>query len=75
MRYNYAPKEKMLNLFYINNPLEQFEINDFIFIQAPIIILSKFSLTNIGLYIIFVFIIGLNYYLLTINNNKVVTNR
>jgi F-type H+-transporting ATPase subunit a len=40
-----------------NNPLDQFEIRDYIIIDAPILGYLHISLTNIGLYLSIAFII------------------
>jgi F-type H+-transporting ATPase subunit a len=61
--------------YLVNNPLEQFEINDFVFVLAPIFGFTKFSLTNIGFYLILVTTVVLGMYLLSDNNRKVVPNR
>ena len=58
----------------INSPLDQFEIRDLLSIDAPILNNLHISLTNIGLYLT----IGLGFTLLisilSINNNKLVSN-
>ena len=58
----------------INSPLDQFEIRDLLSIDAPILNNLHISLTNIGLYLT----IGLGFILiisiLSINNNKLVSN-
>jgi len=61
--------------FLVNNPLEQFEINDFVYILAPIFGYTKFSLTNIGFYLILVvtIIIGMN--TLSRNNGNIIPSR
>jgi F-type H+-transporting ATPase subunit a len=59
---------------FINNPLEQFEIKEFFYMGGPLLG-AKFSLTNIGLYLIIVtfLVLGMSY--LSLNNNKVVPSR
>ena len=66
---------------YINNssfiaasPLEQFEVTDFFYISGPLLG-AKFSLTNIGLYLIIVtfLVLGMSY--LSLNNSKVIPSR
>jgi F-type H+-transporting ATPase subunit a len=59
---------------FINNPLEQFEIKEFFYFGGPLLG-AKFSLTNIGLYLIIVsfLVLGMSY--LSLNNNKVVPSR
>jgi F-type H+-transporting ATPase subunit a len=44
-------------LLEINTPLDQFEIRDYIIIDAPILGNAHISLTNIGLYITISFFI------------------
>ena len=62
----------MTNLNF--NPLEQFEIRDFITIDAPILNNFHLSLTNIGLYLTLgaFFVLTLN--VLATNYNKIVSN-
>jgi F-type H+-transporting ATPase subunit a len=45
------------NLLEISTPLDQFEIRDYIMIDAPILNNLHISLTNIGLYITIAFVI------------------
>ena len=59
---------------YINNPLEQFEVTDFFYISGPLLG-AKFSLTNIGLYLIIVTFLILAMSYLSLNNSKVVPSR
>lgn len=42
----------MSNFNYIISPLDQFEIRNYLSIDAPILFNTSFSLTNIGGYII-----------------------
>ena len=56
-----------MNIFFINSPLDQFEIRDLISINAPILGNLYISLTNILLYLIISFILIV---LLTSINNK-----
>ena len=65
----------LTNSFFINNPLEQFEIIDFIYILAPIFGFTKVSLTNIGFYLILVFTLVLIMNLFANNNKKILANR
>ena len=58
----------------ISNPLEQFEIRDFFYVSGPLLG-AKFSLTNIGLYLILVTLIILGMSYLSLNNSKVVPSR
>lgn len=61
--------------FLVNNPLEQFEINDFVFILAPIFGFTKLSLTNIGFYLILVVSITIGMNILSRNNGYVIPSR
>jgi F-type H+-transporting ATPase subunit a len=63
------------NTAMINSPLEQFEINNLIGIQAPIFAYLQFSLTNIGFYLILVLALILTINLLTTNNQRLVANK
>lgn len=62
-------------IYIVNNPLEQFEIIDFVFIIAPILGFTKLSLTNIGFYLIMVFITILAMNLLARNSYSLIPNR
>jgi hypothetical protein len=52
----------LINTVFIHNPLEQFEIKEFFYMGGPLLG-AKFSLTNIGLYLIIVttILLRLNY--------------
>ena len=58
----------------ILNPLTQFEIRDFLYLDAPLIGNMHISITNIGFYLIvaLIFIIIMN--LLSTNYNRLVSN-
>jgi F-type H+-transporting ATPase subunit a len=58
----------------INSPLDQFEIRNFISIDAPILANLHLSITNIGLYLIIGALIALILNLLATNNNKILSN-
>jgi len=58
----------------INSPLDQFEIRNFISIDAPILANLHLSITNIGLYLIISALIMLILNLLATNNNKILSN-
>ena len=65
----------MLNyLFIYSSPLDQFEIRDYISINAPVLGNIHLSLSNIGLYLIIGFLITLYLYILAINYNKIISN-
>jgi len=58
-----------------SNPLEQFEIHDFAYIQVPLFSAAKFSLTNIGFYLIIVLALVISINLLTTNNRRIIPSR
>jgi F-type H+-transporting ATPase subunit a len=61
--------------FLVNNPLEQFEINDFLYLLAPIFGFTKLSLTNIGFYLILVVFLILTMNLLASNHYSLIPSR
>lgn len=61
-------------LFFVNSPLDQFEIRDLLSLKANILGNMHFSLTNIGLYLTISTLIILTYSLLASNNNKIIPN-
>lgn len=64
-----------MNNIIINNPLEQFEIYDLIYFNAPLFGFTKISLTNIGFYLIIIgVLIGIMNFLV-LNNGSIVPNR
>ena len=70
----------MINNFLYNfplicNPLEQFEINDFAYFQVPLFSAAKFSLTNIGFYLIIVLVLVILITPLAINNRRIIPSR
>jgi F-type H+-transporting ATPase subunit a len=65
----------MIPDFVVNNPLEQFEINDFLFLLAPIFGYTKLSLTNLGFYLILVVLIVLSMSLLASNYHSLIPSR
>ena len=70
----------MINNFLYNfplicNPLEQFEINDFAYFQVPLFSAAKFSLTNIGFYLIIVLVLVILIFPLAINNRRIIPSR
>ena len=58
----------------IPSPLDQFEIRNFLSLDAPILANIHLSLTNIGLYLLIGSSIALTLNLLATNYNKVVSN-
>jgi len=66
--------ENTFKYFYVTNPLNQFEIRDFLTLKLFLLDNLELSLTNIGIYLITggVFLVILN--LLSTNNNKLIGN-
>jgi F-type H+-transporting ATPase subunit a len=67
----------MTTFLYITipSPLEQFEINSILSLNAPILANLNLSLTNIGLYLIIGTLTALTLNILATSFNKVVSNR
>ena len=61
--------------YSINSPLEQFEVNNLIGIQAPILGYLNISLTNLALYSIIVLLLTVGLHLLGNNNSKLVPSK
>jgi len=59
----------------IFSPLDQFEIRNYISIDAPILLNTSVSLTNIGLYIIISALIIVTYHLLASNGDNILWNK
>lgn len=65
----------MLNyLFWYSSPLDQFEIRDYLSINAPVLANLHLSISNIGLYLTTGFLIALYLNILAINYNKIISN-
>lgn len=60
--------------FFVESPLDQFEVRDLFSLKANILGNMNFSLTNIGLYLTISTLIILTYSLLASNNNKIIPN-
>lgn len=58
----------------ISNPLDQFEIRNFLSLDAPILANIHLSLTNIGLYLLIGSSVALTLNLLATNYNKIISN-
>ena len=64
------------NLFTeISSPLDQFEIRNLLYLDAPILANMHLSITNIGLYLTVGAFLILSFNLLATNYNKLVSNR
>jgi len=59
----------------VASPMEQFEIYDFIYFNAPLLGSFKLSLTNIGFYLIIVSVLILGILYISSNNNKLIPSR
>jgi len=59
---------------YINSPLDQFEIRDFLSLKAPILFDIQLSITNIAIYLVLGSYVVLYLNLLATNNNKIASN-
>jgi F-type H+-transporting ATPase subunit a len=64
----------MMNYNNIISPLEQFEINNFISLNMPIMGYMQLSITNFGLYTIMSFILIIGVLIFTINKDKILIN-
>ena len=62
----------ILNLTYINSPLEQFEVTSLIGISAPILGYFNLTLTNLALYSILIFFLVIGLHIIANNNTKLV---
>ena len=65
----------MSNFNYIISPLDQFEIRNYLSIDAPILFNTSFSLTNIGGYIIISTAIIIIFHMLSNNQENLIWNR
>lgn len=61
-------------LFWYSSPLDQFEIRDYISINAPVLANLHLSISNIGLYLTTGFFIALYLNILATNYNKIISN-
>jgi len=61
-------------LYFVESPLDQFEIRDLFSLNANLLGNIHISLTNIGLYLTISTLIILTYSLLASNNNKIIPN-
>ena len=61
--------------FTIHSPLEQFEINSLMGINAPLFGYAQFSLTNIGLYFILALVVVVGFNVIASNNNRIIANK
>jgi len=62
-------------MFFINSPLEQFEVVPFISINAPILGNINISLTNLGLYTLIVVFLILGLFIIGNNSNKLIPSK
>ena len=61
--------------YFINSPLEQFEVSSLISLDLPIFGQFHFSLTNLGLYTIITVFLIIAYHYFAFNNQKLVPSR
>jgi len=66
--------KEYINLF-VASPMEQFEINEFITFNAPLLGSFKLSLTNIGFYLIIVSLLVLGLLYISSNNNNLIPSK
>jgi F-type H+-transporting ATPase subunit a len=58
----------------ITNPLDQFEVRDFISLDAPILFDTHLAITNIGLYLTIATIIAIIFNVITLNKKIIFSN-
>ena len=64
----------MNTIYNSSSPLDQFEIRDFISLNASLLNDVNISLTNIGLYLIIASFIIINFNMINNNLNKLISN-
>lgn len=62
-------------MFFINSPLEQFEVTSFVGLNAPILGQFNLSLTNLGLYSLIVVFLVLGLHIIANNNHKLIPSK
>ena len=68
-------REKMLQKnFWYGSPLDQFEIREFLTLNAPVLANLQLSISNIGLYLTISLLITVYINILAINYNKLLSN-
>src|ERR1700710_2580648 len=65
----------MSNTFFINSPLEQFEVTSFVGLNAPILGQFNLSLTNLGFYSLIVLFLVLGLHIMANNNHKLIPSK
>lgn len=58
----------------LNSPLDQFEVLDYISLDAPLLANIHLSLSNIGLYLTIAGVLAISLNLLATNYNKIIFN-
>ena len=61
--------------FHNFSPLDQFEVNNLIGLNAPILGYINLSLTNLGLYSLIVLSLILSLHYVTNNNNRIIPSK
>lgn len=64
-----------IKMFFINSPLEQFEVTSFVGLNAPILGQFNLSLTNLGLYSLIVVFLVLGLHIIANNNHKLIPSK
>ena len=64
-----------INNFNTFSPLDQFEVNNLIGVNAPILGYLNLSLTNLGLYSLIILSVILSLHFITNNNNKILPSK
>ena len=64
-----------LNQFVISSPLDQFEVTNLIGLNAPIFGYLNTTLTNLGLYSIFILILVTGIHFMGNNETKLIPNK
>nr|YP_001331020.1 ATP synthase, subunit 6 [Vanderwaltozyma polyspora]A6H4Q8.1 RecName: Full=ATP synthase subunit a; AltName: Full=ATP synthase subunit 6; AltName: Full=F-ATPase protein 6; Flags: Precursor [Vanderwaltozyma polyspora DSM 70294]CAN85581.1 ATP synthase, subunit 6 [Vanderwaltozyma polyspora] len=62
-------------MYYINSPLDQFEMNTLLKFVTPFFDMSNLNITTFGLYIIIVLMVIVSLNILTTNNNTIIGSR
>jgi F-type H+-transporting ATPase subunit a len=64
-----------LSIFYVNSPLEQFEVTSLIGLNFPILGYLNLTLTNLALYSVLVLVLGITLHIVSNNNLKLIPSK
>jgi F-type H+-transporting ATPase subunit a len=64
-----------LSIFYVNSPLEQFEVTSLIGLNFPILGYLNLTLTNLALYSVLVLVLGITLNIVSNNNLKLIPSK